>query len=117
MKPNIIKERSYGFAVRIIKLTRELKLRKAEAVLINQILRSGTSIAANVEEAIAGISKAEFSMKLSIAYKEARETACWIRLLKDTGTISAGEYDSLNDDLEEILKILWAILWKTRMNK
>jgi len=117
MERNIIKEKSYSFAVRIIKLCRELKTRKVEGVLINQLLKSGTSIAANVEEAIAGISKAEFSMKLSISYKEAKEVSCWLRLLKDTDSITLREYESLFNDLEEILKILWAILRKTRMKK
>ena len=60
MKQNIIKEKSYSFSVRIINLTRVLKTRKVEMVIVNQLLRSGTSIAANVEEAVAGISKAEF---------------------------------------------------------
>jgi len=117
MERNVIKEKSYSFAVRVVRLTRELKNRKVEAVLINQLLKSGTSIAANIEEAVAGISKAEFSMKLSISYKEAKETGFWLRLLKDTDSISSTEYDSLNNDLEEILKILWAILKKTRINK
>jgi four helix bundle protein len=117
MRRNVIKDKSYFFAVRIVKLTRELKTRKVETVLINQLLKSGTSIAANVEEAVAGISKAEFSMKLSISYKEAKETGCWLRLLKDTDSISIKEYDSLFKDLDEILKILWAILKKTRIKQ
>ncbi|MFZ4520048.1 MAG: four helix bundle protein [Bacteroidales bacterium] len=115
MKSNVIKEKSYAFAVRVINLTRELRKRKVEAVLINQLLKSGTSIAANVEEAVAGISKAEFSMKLSISYKEAKETGGWLRMLKDTASISTREFDSLYQDLEEIMKILWAILKTTRM--
>jgi len=117
MKRNVIKEKSYSFSVRIVKLSRELKSRKVEAVLINQLLKSGTSIAANVEEAVAGISKAEFSMKLSISYKEAKETGCWLRMLSDTGSLTQKEYDSLYQDLEEILRILWAILKTTRMEK
>jgi four helix bundle protein len=116
MKRNIIKEKSYSFSVRIINLTRVLKNRKAETVIVNQLLRSGTSIAANVEEAFAGISKADFSMKLSISYKEAKETGCWLRMLKDTASISEMEFNSIYKDLEEILRILWAILKKTRMN-
>jgi four helix bundle protein len=116
MKRNIIKEKAYSFAVRITKLTRELRKRKVESVIINQLLKSGTSVMANVEEAIAGISKAEFSMKLSISYKEAKETGSWLKLLKDTGSISLREYDSMRKDLNEIQKILWAILRKTRMS-
>ena len=117
MTSNVIKDKSYFFAVRIIRLTRELKTRKVEAVLINQLLKSGTSIAANVAEAVAGISRAEFSMKLSISYKEAKETECWLRLLKDTSSITQKEYDSIFIDLDEILKILWAILNTTRRKK
>jgi four helix bundle protein len=117
MKKNVIKEKSYQFSVRIIHFTRILRTRKVESVLINQLLKSGTSIAANVEEAIAGISKSEFSMKLSISYKEAKETGCWLRMLRDTGSISGREFDSLDQDLEEILRILWAILKTTRMDK
>ena len=116
MKKNIIKEKSYSFAVRIRKLTNELRNRKVEAVIINQLLKSGTSVGANVEEAVTGISKAEFSMKLSISYKEAKETGYWLRLLKDTGSISPAGYESVNKDLQEILRILWAILKKTRMS-
>jgi len=70
---------------------------------------------ANVKEAIASISKAEFSMKLSLSYKDAKETCCWLKLLNDTQSISQKEYDSLFNDLEEILKLLWTILRKTRM--
>jgi four helix bundle protein len=113
MAGNIIKEKSYAFAVRIVKFTRELRRRKIEAVLINQILKSGTSIAANIEEGVAGISKAEFSMKLSISYKEAKEAGFWLRLLKDVDSITQLEFDSLYNDLEEIMKILCAILRKT----
>ena len=71
---------------------------------------------ANVEEAIGGISKAEFSMKLSISYKEAKETLYWLNLLKDTGSISHKDYVSYYQDCDEIIRILWAILKTTRMS-
>jgi len=116
MKENVIKVKSYQFALKIVKLTKLLKEKKTEAAIINQLLRSGTSIGANVEEAIAGISKAEFSMKLSISYKEAKETLYWLKLLKDTGTISSEDYNFYYQDCDEILRILWAILKKTRMS-
>jgi len=116
MKRNIIREKSLAFAVRIVKLTRELKRRRVESALTGQLLRSGTSIAANVGEASAGISRADFSSKISISYKEAKETANWLRILKETSTISPREFESLDHDLQEISRILWAILKKTRMN-
>ena len=85
--------------------------------MITQLLRSGTSIGANIDEACAGISKKEFSMKLSISYKEAKETVYWLKLLRDSGIISTEEYNSLFLDCDEILKILWVILKKTRIGK
>jgi four helix bundle protein len=116
MKENVIKVKSSQFSIRIVFLTRQLKEKRIEATLVNQILKSGTSIGANVEEACAGISKAEFSMKISISYKEAKETLYWLNVLKNTNTISFEEYTSLYNDCDEIARILWAILKTTRMN-
>jgi four helix bundle protein len=87
MKDNVVKEKSYAFALRIIQMYKPLSLAKKEFVLSKQILRSGTSIGANIVEADAAISKAEFSAKISIAYKEARETCYWLRLLLDSNYI------------------------------
>jgi four helix bundle protein len=106
---NIIQQKSYDFAIRIIKLYQFLKSKKNEYVLSKQILRCGTSIGANIEEAIGGQSKKDFLAKLSIAYKEARECHYWIRLLSDTGYIKKNEKISLLNDLDEILKISGAI--------
>ncbi len=114
MKKNIIREKSYEFALHTVILTRKLREWKAESPLINQVLRSGTSIAANVEEADAAISKAEFSSKISIAFKEAREIHFWLRLLIDVN-FNKPEVVKLKDECEEILRILWAILRRTRM--
>jgi four helix bundle protein len=116
MRYNIIQQKSLEFSVRIVKLCRYLKKNKKEAILSNQILKSGTSIAANVAEAIASISKAEFSSKISISYKEAQETKYWLSLLFQTESISEIQYKSMLNDCEEILKILFAILKKTRIN-
>jgi four helix bundle protein len=116
MKENVIKEKSAGFALKIVVFSRDLRNRKVESVLINQLLKSGTSIGANVEEACAGISRNEFSMKLSISYKEAKETLYWLNLLKETNAISNDDFCSLYNDCDEILKILWAILKKTRID-
>jgi four helix bundle protein len=116
MKQNIIAEKSAAFAVRIVNLSRHLKKRKVEAILINQLLRSGTSIAANVQEAIAAFSKKDFSGKISVSLKEARETSYWLNLLFNTKTISESEYRSISKDAEELEKILFSILKKTRSN-
>ena len=116
-KPNIVAEKSFLFAVRIVKLYQHLSEKKKEFVLSKQILRSGTAIGANVEEAEGAISKADFSNKISIAYKEARETHYWIRLLSATGFLNHKECESIMNDCEEILKILRAILNKTQVQK
>jgi four helix bundle protein len=115
MNANIIAEKSSSFAVRVVNLTRFLKNNKVEAILINQLLRSGTSIAANVHEASASLTRKEFSAKLSISLKEARETNYWLKLLFDSKTISEKEYKSISDDCNELEKILFAIL-KTLKN-
>lgn len=89
MKGNVIQAKSYAFAVRIVKLYQHLSAEKKEYVLSRQVLRCGTSIGANVEEAIGGQSRADFVSKMSIAYKEARETSYWLRLLSDTDYLTA----------------------------
>ena len=108
-KDNVIQIKSYDFAVRIVKLHKYLSQEKKEFVLSKQLLRSGTSIGANVEEAIGGQSRKDFFAKLTIAYKEARESHYWIRLLKDTDFLSNKESESLLKDIEEILKIIGSI--------
>jgi four helix bundle protein len=112
MRRNAIRDKSYSFSVRIIVLTQELINRKVESILINRLLKSGTSIAENVEKAFSGISKAESFKKLSISFKEAKETGCWLKFLKNTGSLSINEYNSLHKDLHEILNVLWKILKK-----
>jgi four helix bundle protein len=107
---NVIVEKSYNFAVRVVKLSQYLTQEKKEFVLAKQILRSGTSVGANVEEALGGQSKKDFHAKLSIAYKEARESHYWIRLLFDTGYLSEQESQSLLSDADELQKILGSIL-------
>ena len=108
-KENVIQDKSYYFAIRIVKLYKHLSEEKREFVLSKQLLRSGTSIGANVEEAIGGQSRKDFFAKLTIAYKEARESKYWIRLLKDTDYLSDKESESLLNDIEEILKIIGSI--------
>ena len=109
MKENIILDKTYNFSIRIVKLYKYLS-DKNEYVLSKQILRCGTSIGANTEEAIGGISKKDFVAKLFIAYKEARETHYWLRLLKDTDYIEEKMFNSLIEDCDEILKILYSII-------
>ncbi len=110
MEENIILTKTYSFALRIIKLYKYLSDEKKEYTLSKQILRSGTSIGANAEEASGSISKKEFRAKYFISYKEARETHYWLRLLKDSDYIEPKLADSLILDVEEIMKILGAIL-------
>jgi len=86
-----------------------LSVNKREFILSKQLLRSGISIGANIEEAIGGQSRKDFYAKLAISYKEARESHYWIRLLKDTNYLSQEQYDSLIFDIEELLKIIGSI--------
>ncbi|MBM3128790.1 MAG: four helix bundle protein [Chloroflexi bacterium] len=95
-------ERTYKFALRVIKMVNALPNTKTSDVLGHQVLRSATSIGANVEEALGAISKREFIQKMSIAVKEARETHYWLRLIRDAGILSA---DQLNPLIQEALEI------------
>jgi four helix bundle protein len=115
-RDNIVRDKSFRFSVRIVKMSRHLVEKKHEFVLSKQILRSGTSIGANIEEADNAISKREFSSKISIAYKEAKETHYWLRLLHSTGYISKSQYNSMIMDCEELCKLLFAILKSSRLN-
>nr|VFK36499.1 MAG: four helix bundle protein [Candidatus Kentron sp. SD]VFK77819.1 MAG: four helix bundle protein [Candidatus Kentron sp. SD] len=111
---NIIQTKSYAFAVRIVRLYQHLSKEKKEYVLSRQLLRCGTTIGANIEEAIGGQSRADFVSKLSIAYKEARETTYWLRLLKDTDYITSIQFDSIYVDAEELCRIIAAIQKSTK---
>lgn len=116
MRESIAVNKSYDFAIRIIKLFQYLNNEKKEFVLSKQILRSGTSIGANIEEAQGGQSEKDFISKLTIAYKETRETHYWLRLMRDTKIIEDKLANSLISDCEELLKIIGTIL-KTMKNK
>lgn len=109
MKKNVVQEKSYAFALRIVKLYSWLCDEKREYVLSKQLLRSGTSIGANVEEAIGGISERDFSAKMIIAYKEARESHFWLRLLHDSEFIDQAAFESIIGDCDELLKLLGSI--------
>jgi len=116
MKENVVKTKTYQFAIRIIKLNKYLVNDQKEYVLSKQILRSGTSIGANTEEADAGQSKKDFISKLSIALKEAKETHYWLRLLFNSDYITKQMFDSLIHDCEEIIFIITKILQTSREN-
>lgn len=109
MNPNPIKDKSKAFAIRIVKLYKHLSEGHQEFVLSKQVLRCGTSIGANVSEAIYAISKPDFHSKMAIALKEASETEYWLELLRDTNYISEEEFDSLYGDCKQLIKLLASI--------
>ena len=109
MKSNVIQSKSYKFALSIIKVYKILCDQK-EFVLSKQLLRSGTSIGANVEEAIGAQTKKDFTAKMSIASKEARETNYWLRLLRDSGIAADEDLDNLIGESVEVIKILSSIV-------
>lgn len=108
-KDNIVRIKSYAFAIRIVNVYKYLVEEKKEFVLSKQLLRSGTSIGANIEEAIGGQSKKDFFAKLTIAYKEARESNYWIRLLTDTDYLTKDQSQSLLNEIDELLRIIGTI--------
>ena len=106
---NVIQIKSFAFEVKIVKVCQVLVEEKKEFVLSKQLLRAGTSIGANIEESIGGQSEKDFFAKLTISYKEARETHYWIRLLTATDYLTKDKGDSLLQDVEELLKIIGSI--------
>ena len=110
-------EKSFEFAVRIVKLYKYLVNEHKEYVLSKQLLRCGTSIGANVAEAQRGQSKADFTAKMSIALKEANETEYWLKLLYRTEYLSQSQYTSMNADVQELIGILTAICRTANHNK
>ena len=110
MDKNIIVDKSFEFAIRVVNLYKYLCEKKNEYTLSKQLLRSGTSIGANVAEAQQAQSKADFISKISIALKEATETKYWLQLLQATNYLSENETKSMLDDCTEIEKILVTIL-------
>ena len=109
-----IQERSFDFAVRVINLSNHLPETRAGRVLGNQVLRSGTSVGANVEEAESAYSKDTFCYKMNIALSEARETHYWLRLLKHAHIVKPDRLDAIIGETEEIKKILGAIVRTSR---
>ncbi len=116
MKGNVLLEKSFAFSIRTVSAYKFLVEDKKEYVLSKQFLRSGTSIGANAEEAVGGQSRPDFIAKLSIAYKEARETKYWIRLLHATDYFEKPQAEGLLSDVEELLKIIGKIQVTTKNN-
>ena len=112
-----VKDKSYRFAIRVVKIYKYLIENKKEFVLSKQFLRSGTSIGALIRESEHGESNSDFIHKLSIALKEANETDYWISLLKDTEFLSKTEFESIYIDIQELIKLLVSILKSSKTTK
>ena len=106
---SLVYDKAYKLAIRVVNAYKYLTQQKKEFILSKQLVRSGTSIGANISEANGGISKADFSAKMSIAYKECLETKYWLSLLKDTNYIEQNAFDSIYKDADEIGKMLFSI--------
>jgi four helix bundle protein len=115
-KCDTVENKSKKFAIRIVKLYQYLCDNKKEFVLSKQLLRSGTSIGANIAEAECAISKKDFNNKMYISFKECAESIYWLELLKETDYITSQEYDSMFSDCNELKKMLSAITKKTTEN-
>ena len=113
MNNNAIEEKSFNFSIRIVNLYKYLTEDKKEFVMSKQLLKSGTSIGANVAEAQRGQTKPDFNTKMNIALKEANETQYWLKLLYKTEYISEKEYLSIENDIREIIAILVSICKRT----
>ncbi|MBW2962086.1 four helix bundle protein [Mesonia aestuariivivens] len=116
MKKNIVKDKSFEFAVRIVKLYQYLCEQKKEFVLSKQLLRSGTSVGAMLREAEHAETKKDFIHKMAIAQKEINETIYWLELLKATNYLTSEEFMSLNNKAVEIIKLITTIIKTTKTN-
>jgi len=114
-KENNLYQKAYAFALKIIKTYQYLGSEKREFILSKQLLRSGTSIGANIAEANGAISKADFSSKISLSYKECLETKYWLSLLKDTNFLEQQLFQDIYTDADELGKILFSIIKTTRI--
>jgi four helix bundle protein len=113
-----IVERSFEFAVRVVRLCRFLDEQdRVSRTLANQLLRAGTSIGANIEEAQAGQSKADFTAKMAIARKEARETLYWLRLLKAAEIVESEKLNDITKEADELVRILTSIVKTSQLGK
>ncbi|MEO8239295.1 MAG: four helix bundle protein [Flavobacterium sp.] len=114
MKDNIVKTKSFDFAIRIVKLYQYLCTEKKEFILSKQLLRSGTSIGAMIREAEHAESKNDFIHKFAIAQKEANEVVYWLELLKATDYLNEKEFENINNDATSILKLITSIIKTTK---
>ena len=114
---NAVLEKSMGFAIRIVKLYKYLCDEKREFVLSKQLLRSGTSIGANIREALQGQSKADFTAKMSISLKEVCEAEYWLELLYKTDYLTKEQYNSIGKDCSELAKLLTSIVKNSRTDR
>jgi four helix bundle protein len=114
LRQKVVKEKSFAFALRMVKLAQYLQDEKKEFVLSKQVLRSGTAVGALVREAEHAQSKADFISKMSFALKEANETDYWIDLLGQSDYIKQDSYDSIHPDVQELIKLLVAIVKTTK---
>ena len=117
MKKNVVKIKSFAFAIRIVKLYKFLVSEHREYVLSKQILRCGTSVGAMVREAEHSESTVDFVHKLAIAQKEINETIYWLELLKETDFLSQEQFESINSDAVELIKLLTSIIKTTKLNR
>lgn len=116
MTENPIKAKSFNFALRIVKLYKHLSQTKRERILSKQILRSGTSIGANISEAVRAQSTADFLAKMHIALKEASETEYWLQLLYHSEYMNESEFESMSRDINELISLLVSICKTTKKN-
>jgi len=116
MKGNIVKDKSFAFAIRVVKLFQFLTERKKEFTLSKQLLRSGTSVGAMLRESEYAESKADFVHKLAIAQKEINESLYWIELLYETQYVNKTEFESIYSDALELIKIITTIIKSTKQN-
>ena len=117
LKKNVVRDKSFAFALRIVKLSKFLQREKKEYVISKQVLRSGTAIGALVREAEHAQSKADFINKMSIALKEANETDYWIELLYKSEEIDTPSYCSIHPEIQELIKLLVSIVKTSKENK
>ena len=116
-KPNITKEKSFAFAVRIVNLEKYLRQMKRETVLSRQLLRCGTSVGANIREGYNAESDADFIHKMGIAQKECDETCYWLELLKATSYLDEKQFTSVHADAEAMLKIIKSVILTKKQNR